>query len=139
MQENQKDTSAESDAFRRGLVVQEALFGPGFDKRRSFGLAERFKDWHRITIETLFGTVWSREAALSLRTRSLVTVVALVASGRDEQLRVHLRGALHVGWSPDELGEVLMHCAFYVGWPKAMSIFLILDEILKEGTNDDRG
>jgi 4-carboxymuconolactone decarboxylase len=68
----------------------------------------------------LFGDVWARPE-LSLRDRSLVTCAALITSGSTEQLRGHLGRARQNGLSETELKEMIIHLAFYAGWPRAMS------------------
>lgn len=72
-----------------------------------------------LTDEVLFGDVWERPG-LSKRDRSLVTVSALVALYRGEQLNFHLRYAMGNGLTEAELVEALTHLAFYAGWPNAM-------------------
>ncbi|WP_405467644.1 carboxymuconolactone decarboxylase family protein [Streptomyces canus] len=84
-----------------------------------------------LTDDVLFGDVWERPG-LSKRDRSLVTVTALVALYRTDQLRFHLRTALNNGLSRDELAEMITHLAFYAGWPNAMSAATVLKEILAE-------
>jgi len=73
-----------------------------------------------LTDDVLFGDVWER-TELSKRDRSLITVAALVAGGNTEQLRNHLLRAKANGLSEAELKEVIIHLAFYAGWPRAMS------------------
>ncbi|MFE7422846.1 carboxymuconolactone decarboxylase family protein [Rhodococcus sp. NPDC057529] len=79
-------------------------------------IAPRLAD---ITDEVLFGDIWERPG-LSPRDRSLVTVSALVALYRGDQLDFHLRYAMDNGLREDELVEALTHLAFYAGWPNAM-------------------
>ena len=74
----------------------------------------------QLTDDVLFGDVWER-AELSPRDRSLVTVAALIANGNTEQLAGHLGRAKQNGLSETELAEVIIHLAFYAGWPRAMS------------------
>ena len=79
--------------------------------------------------DILFGQVWSREAQLSLRDRSLVTVVALMAQGLvDSSFRFHLENAKNNGVTQEEMAEVLTHAAFYAGWPKAWAAFNMAKE-----------
>lgn len=73
-----------------------------------------------LTDDVLFGDVWERPG-LSKRDRSLITVAALVALYRTEQLPGHLRRAIDNGLTEDELIEAITHLAFYAGWPSAMS------------------
>lgn len=82
-----------------------------------------------LTDEVLFADIWTRDD-LEPRDRSLVTVTALVALGRTEQLPNHLRRALNNGVTVEELKGLVTHLAFYSGWPTAMSAGLILKEVV---------
>ncbi len=73
-----------------------------------------------LTDDVLFGDIWER-TELSPRDRSLITVAALITAGNTEQLPGHLERARQNGLSEDELKEVIIHLAFYAGWPRAMS------------------
>ena len=83
-----------------------------------------------ITEKVLFGDVWERPG-LSKRDRSLITCAALVALNRTEQLKGHLERALNNGVTPDEIGELITHLAFYGGWPVAMSSALVAKDVLE--------
>jgi 4-carboxymuconolactone decarboxylase len=73
-----------------------------------------------LTDDVLFGDTWER-AELTPRDRSLATVAALVATGSSDQLPGHLARAKANGLTDTELKEIMIHLAFYAGWPKAMS------------------
>src|SRR4030088_3565783 len=73
-----------------------------------------------LTDQVLFGDVWERPG-LSKRDRSLVTVAALVALNRTEQVGAHLGRAVDNGVTQDELVELITHLAFYAGWPNAIT------------------
>lgn len=80
--------------------------------------------------DVLFGEVWSREDKLSLRDRSLITVVALMSKGiLDSSLKYHIMNAKKNGITKEEMAEVLTHVAFYAGWPNAWAVFKIAKEI----------
>ncbi|HET8924491.1 MAG TPA: carboxymuconolactone decarboxylase family protein [Candidatus Acidoferrum sp.] len=81
-----------------------------------------------LTDRVLFDDVWERKD-LSPRDRSLITVAALIAMNRSDQLRFHLRKAVENGVKVQELIEVITHLAFYSGWPNAMSAILIAKEL----------
>ncbi len=85
-----------------------------------------------LTEKVLFGDVWERPG-LSKRDRSVITVTALVAMNRTEQLPFHLHRALENGVTQDELIELITHLAFYSGWPTAMSAIRIAKEIFQGG------
>jgi 4-carboxymuconolactone decarboxylase len=84
-----------------------------------------------LTEKVVFGDVWERPG-LSKRDRSLVTLTALVATYRPEQLRGHLRRALVNGVTKEEIVEIITHLALYAGWPAAMSAAAIANEIFDE-------
>jgi len=84
-----------------------------------------------LTDDVLFGDVWERPG-LSKRDRSLITVSALVALYRTEQLGFHLRRAIENGVTEDELVEVVTHLAFYAGWPNAMTAITMAKDLFDE-------
>lgn len=84
-----------------------------------------------LTDRVLFGDIWERPE-LSKRDRSLITVAALIALNRPEQLRFHLNKALDNGLKKEELIEVITHLAFYSGWPNAMSAIMIAKEVFSK-------
>lgn len=83
-----------------------------------------------LTDTVLFGDVWARPQ-LSRRDRSLVTVSALVAMNRPDQLRSHLALARQNGLTQDELIEAITHLAFYSGWPNAVGAVTIAKEVFE--------
>jgi 4-carboxymuconolactone decarboxylase len=88
-------------------------------------------NWQRWTTETLFGDLWQDET-LSLRTRSMITVAALVPTSRTRELENHLRAALVNGVTFDELVAIVTHVAFYAGWPSAGEALTVLKRIHDE-------
>jgi len=87
-------------------------------------------EFARANDDILFGEVWSRNDLLSLRDRSIVTVVALMAQGiADTSMRHHLETAKANGVTKTEIAEILTHAAFYAGWPKAWAIFRMAKEV----------
>ena len=84
-----------------------------------------------LTENVLFGDVWERPG-LSKRDRSLITVAALVALYRPEQLRGHLERALGNGVTKDEISELITHLAFYSGWPTAISAAGLAKSVFEE-------
>src|ERR1035438_6582505 len=84
-----------------------------------------------LTEQVLFGDVWERPG-LSKRDRSLITVAALVALNRTQQLPFHLERALANGLTKDELVEAITHLAFYSGWPTSVSAATIAKEVFKQ-------
>jgi 4-carboxymuconolactone decarboxylase len=83
-----------------------------------------------ISDTLIYGDVWERPQ-LSKRDRSLITVAALLAMGREKQLEGHLGRALANGVTKDEISELITHLAFYAGWPAAMTAALVAKEVLE--------
>lgn len=97
------------------------------------------REWHypeavpklaELGAKVLYGDVWERPQ-LSKRDRSLVTVAALIALYRPEQLEAHIERALDNGVTSDEVAEVITHIAFYAGWPTAVTAGEILRSVLQ--------
>ena len=101
-------------------------------------LGEFAPKFAELNDDVLFGEVWSRTEKLSLRDRSLVTVVALMAQGlTDSSFKFHLQSAKNNGITRDEIAEVLTHAAFYAGWPKAWAAFRLAKEVWDDETPAD--
>ncbi|MBT8162418.1 MULTISPECIES: carboxymuconolactone decarboxylase family protein [Arthrobacter] len=83
------------------------------------------------TDKVLFDEVWERPE-LSKRDRSLVTVAALTAMGKMDQLKFHLGFARRNGVTDDELKEALLHLSFYTGWPNGMGATTVLKNIIED-------
>lgn len=88
----------------------------------------------QLTDDVLYADIWERPQ-LSKRDRSLVTVSALVAMDRPDQLRSHLRLARQNGVTEEELVEAITQLAFYSGWPTAVTAISIAKEVFKEGNS----
>ena len=84
-----------------------------------------------LTDGVLFGDVWARPG-LSPRDRSLVTVSALIAMNRPDQLRSHLQRARDNGVSDAELVEAITHLAFYAGWPSAVTASVVAKDVFQK-------
>jgi 4-carboxymuconolactone decarboxylase len=84
-----------------------------------------------LTDRVLFDDVWERKE-LSRRDRSLITVAALIALNRPDQLRFHLNFAVENGLKKEELIEAITHLAFYAGWPNAMSAIMVAKELFSK-------
>ena len=96
-------------------------------------LGEFAPKFAELNDDVLFGQVWSREDKLSLRDRSIVTVVALMAQGlTDSSFQYHLSTAKKNGVTKTEIAEILTHAAFYAGWPKAWAAFRMAKEVWAE-------
>ena len=101
-------------------------------------LGEFAPKFAQLNDNVLFGEVWSRESELSLRDRSLVTVVSLMAQGlTDSSFAFHLQSAKNNGITRGEIAEIITHAAFYVGWPKAWAAFRMAKDVWTEDESSD--
>jgi 4-carboxymuconolactone decarboxylase len=84
-----------------------------------------------LTETLVYPDIWERPG-LSKRDRSLITVAALVALYRPDQLKTHTERALANGVTREEVGELITHLAFYAGWPSAMSAAKVVKQVYEE-------
>jgi 4-carboxymuconolactone decarboxylase len=88
-------------------------------------------DFQDFITRYAWGSVWARDG-LDRRTRSCLTLALLAALGREGELEMHVRAALRIGLSPEEIREVFLHTAIYAGVPAANSAFAIAQRVLEE-------
>src|SRR6478735_2535145 len=104
---------------------------PSIDER-SGELGGLIPQFAAFTDRLLYAEVWER-AGLSRRDRSLITIAALVAMYRPDQIRSHMQFGLANGITPEEMGEMLTHLAFYASWPSANSAAYVFKAVMEEG------
>ena len=88
-------------------------------------------DFQDLITRYAWGEIWTRPG-LDRKTRSCITLTALVAGGHTHELAMHIRAALRNGLTPDEIKEVLLQTAVYCGVPAANSAFAVAQEVLAE-------
>lgn len=104
-----------------GGAIQQQLWGASVGGAAPMAPAAKLApDYFALVRRFCFGMFWSRPN-LALRDRSLITVAMLAAMGRQDELAGHLRGALNVGLTKEELVEVLMHAGVYAGVPMGVA------------------
>jgi 4-carboxymuconolactone decarboxylase len=124
---------ADSDRYRQGAALRRRLLGDDWVERAqrttyADPVMQKFID---VATEAVFGTLWTRPG-LDLKTRTLVTVIADAATGRQDELAIHLRMARRQGWTEDELTEALLHLIGYVGAPLARDALLVASRVFPE-------
>jgi 3-oxoadipate enol-lactonase/4-carboxymuconolactone decarboxylase len=118
--------------FAEGLENRKAVLGAAHVER-SLAAAGRFAGpWQDFITRTAWGEVWG-DPRLPWKTRSLVTLALMVALGREEEFKLHIRPALANGVDPDELQALLLQVAIYAGVPAANGAFRWVREILGDG------
>ena len=96
------------------------------------------EDFQDFITRYAWGEIWSRPG-LDRRTRSCVTMTAMVALGKMDELEMHVRAALRNGLAEDEIGEVLLQCAVYCGVPAANAAFAVAQRVLAEAAQNTEG
>jgi len=96
------------------------------------------KDFMAHIVDALYGNIWSRDEIISLPERSLITVAVLVALNRENELKIHIKGALNLGVSKDKIEEMILHVAHYSGFPTGVSANQILNDICAEIDNESK-
>jgi 3-oxoadipate enol-lactonase/4-carboxymuconolactone decarboxylase len=129
-------SESRDDQHARGMEVRRAVLGDAHVDRaveRTTPFTEAFQD---LITRYAWGEVWARPG-LDRRTRSAITLTALVALGREDELAMHVRAALRNGLTRDEIGEILIQCAVYCGVPAANGAFAIAQGVLDEAAEGE--
>ena len=116
----------------KALGVMAKLFGGGV-KGDSMPARELAPEFFELASTFCFGGFWSRPG-LDVKSRSLATVSQLAALGRTDELKLHLQGAMNLGWTREELLEVLMQTSQYAGIPAAVQALNAAAEVMDGAT-----
>ena len=114
-----------------GMAVRREVLGDEHVDRATAGATDLTRDFQELITDYAWGAIWTRPG-LDRRSRSLITLTALVARGHHEELAMHLRAALRNGLSVDEIKETLLQTAIYCGVPDANTAFRIAQQVLEE-------
>jgi 4-carboxymuconolactone decarboxylase len=118
-----------------GMEVRRAVLGAEHVDRATAHASELTREFQELITEYAWGTIWTRPG-LDRRSRSMITLTALIALGHDEELALHLRAAITNGLTVDEIKEVLMQTAIYCGVPAANTAFRIAQQVLEETADE---
>jgi 4-carboxymuconolactone decarboxylase len=114
-----------------GMKIRREVLGDEHVDRAVARTSEFTADFQDFITRYAWGEVWSRPG-LDRRTRSAITLTALIALGHFDELRMHVRAELRNGLTQDELKEVLLQSAIYCGVPAANHAFAVAQEVLEE-------
>jgi len=114
-----------------GMRVRREVLGDEHVDRAIARTDDFTRDFQELITRYAWGEIWTRPG-LDRRTRSCITLTALVAGGRTEELAMHVRAARRNGLSRDEIKEVLLQCAIYCGVPAANAAFAVAQRVLAE-------
>ncbi|NUR60105.1 MAG: 3-oxoadipate enol-lactonase [Catenulispora sp.] len=130
------DIRTDADRHAAGTAVRRAVLGDAHVDRAISATTDLTAGFQDFITRYAWGEIWTRPG-LDRRTRSCITLTALVAGGHHEELAMHVRAAVRNGLSAEEIGEVLLHTAVYCGVPAANAAFAIARRTLDEDHRPD--
>ncbi len=116
-----------------GMARRRKTLGNAWVDKANAGKTPFNEDFQDFITRYAWGEIWSRPG-LDRRTRSCITLAALVAAGREHELELHFGAALRNGLTPAEIAEVLLQCAVYCGVPAANAAFAVAERVFADST-----
>jgi 3-oxoadipate enol-lactonase / 4-carboxymuconolactone decarboxylase len=123
-------------SYQEGMAVRREVLGDEHVERAGARATDFTRDFQELITTYAWGDIWTRPG-LDRRSRSIITLTALVARGHHEELVMHVRAALRNGLTVAELKEVLLQTAVYCGVPDANTAFRLAQQVLAEDGLDD--
>ncbi len=120
-----------SEIAADGMTVRRAVLGDAHVDRAQANRTPFNTEFQDLITRYAWGEIWTREG-LPRHTRSLMTICMMVALGREEELKLHLRAAANNGVTRDEIKEALLQTAIYCGVPAANSAFALAQHVFAE-------
>jgi 4-carboxymuconolactone decarboxylase len=117
------------DSRPSGATIRRRVLGDAYVDRNAQQGDPFLAPFFEAGTEHIWGGLWNRPG-LDLKFRSLVVISVLAATGHHHELQTHLRGALNLGWTPDELREAMLQIAGYAGFPASVEALRVLREVL---------
>jgi 4-carboxymuconolactone decarboxylase len=124
------------NAHERGMKVRREVLGDAHVDAAIERTTEFTADFQDLITRYAWGEIWTRPG-LDRRMRSAITLTALIAAGRFDELPMHVRAARRNGLSDDEMKEVLLQSAIYCGVPAANTAFAVAARVLEEGAPEE--
>lgn len=119
--------NSHAETFEKGLGIRRQVLGAAHVQRSLDNTSDFSRPIQELVTEYCWGAVWGREG-LDLATRSMINIAMLTALNRGHELSVHIRGAINNGVTPEQIREVLLQTAIYVGVPASLESHRIAEE-----------
>jgi 4-carboxymuconolactone decarboxylase len=120
------------DTYENGMEVRRAVLGDAHVDRAIASTTDFTAPFQEFITNYAWGSVWARDG-LDRKTRSAITLAVLTALGRENEIAMHVRGAVTNGMTEGEIAEVLLHTAVYAGVPASNAAFAIAQRVFDEG------
>lgn len=127
---------SDDERFERGLAVRKEVLGAEHVDRSMAQVSEFSRPVQEYVTASCWGDVWTRPG-IDRKTRSLLNLAMLTALNRMHEFAVHVRGAINNGCTEEEIQEVLLQAAVYVGAPAALESFRVAEKTLREVRGDE--
>jgi 4-carboxymuconolactone decarboxylase len=124
-----------SDRHGEGMRIRREVLGEEHVAAAVAGTTADTAAFQDLITRYAWGEIWARPG-LDRRTRSAITLMALIALNREHELAMHVRAALRNGLSREEIGEVLLQSAIYCGVPAANGAFAVFRDVMAEEEGD---
>jgi 3-oxoadipate enol-lactonase/4-carboxymuconolactone decarboxylase len=118
-----------------GMRIRREILGDEHVDAAVTGTSDDTAAFQDLITRYAWGEIWARPG-LDRRTRSAITLMALIALNREQELEMHIRAALRNGLSREEIGEVLLQSAIYCGVPAANGAFAVFQDVMAEEEGD---
>ena len=123
--------SNKSDSFEAGMQLRRDMWGKGGADDRLAAATDFNRPFEELVTSMCFGDVWNRPG-LDRKTRSMITIAALTALSKPNQIKAHVAGAIANGVSKEEIREIIMHTSVYGGIPAGVEAITAAGEVLKQ-------
>ena len=130
------DDDMHKQTYEAGIDMRKQVLGAAHVERSLAKVSDFSRPVQELVTEYCWGAVWTRKG-LEPKTRSMLNLAMLTALNRSHELGVHVRGALNNGVTEEEIQEILLQAAVYVGVPAALESFRVAEQVLKEAKNHD--
>ena len=117
--------------FERGKKVRESVLGAAHAARTAKNRTPFNAEFQDFLMEYAWGEIWSRPG-LDMKLRSMLTIAMLVAMGKNDELKLHIRATRNTGVTREEVKEIMMHAAIYAGVPAAFGAFGLAAQIFAD-------
>lgn len=125
------DDDMHKQTYEAGIIMRKQVLGADHVERSLARVSDFSRPVQELVTEYCWGAVWTREG-LEPKTRSMLNLAMLTALNRSHELGVHVRGALNNGVTTEEIQEVLLQAAIYVGVPAALESFRVAEQVIEE-------
>jgi len=121
----------EKALYERGMAVRREVLGAQYVDKAVATADDFNKQWQEYVTKHCWGAVWTRPG-LPRKTRSMLNLAMLAATGHPEELKLHLRGAITNGVTKDEIAEIFLQVGVYAGAPSALEAFRTAKDVFAE-------